>query len=337
MASRYRYVTPVDPARATGLVARVYAQIDRDFPTSRPPTMLTLSPAPRVLAAAWALLRESLFAGDAPRLGKEAVAGGVSLANRCPFCVDAHSMLVHGLGDRRLAEAIARDEIPDDPGHARLVAWGKATRTPSALPQAPFPAAHAPEYLGTALAFHFINRIVSALLTPDVLPGNAQRSAVVRAAAGRALSRAIRRRVEPGASLPLLAGSPQVPAWAGRSPVGIAFAALRAEAGDVGDLLSAGTRAVIRDSVAFWDGDHPSFGSSWLDAPLWAAAEEDVPAARIVLLTALAPYRLTDSDVAAWRAASPGRDADLVRLVAFGALTAVEHVEAGLTRAPSAA
>jgi hypothetical protein len=43
------------------------------------------------------------------------------------------------------------------------------------------------------------------------------------------------------------------------------------------------------------------------------------------VLAALAPYRITEEDVAAWREPSDG-DARLVRLVAYGAFAAVERI-----------
>jgi AhpD family alkylhydroperoxidase len=103
MPTPFRYVSPVPTKRATGQVAGVYAQLAADFGLARMPLFMTLSPAPGVLAATWALLRESLLAGHAPRTGKEVVATAVSLANRCPFCVDAHTVLLHATGAHRLA------------------------------------------------------------------------------------------------------------------------------------------------------------------------------------------------------------------------------------------
>ncbi|MEW9550071.1 carboxymuconolactone decarboxylase family protein [Nonomuraea sp. NPDC050783] len=329
---RFRYVTPVPPEAATGRVAEVYAQLAEDFGMARMAVFLTLSPAPEVLAATWALLRESLLAGEAPRTGKEVVALGVSLANRCPFCVAAHTTLLHATGDHRLAETVAAGGVPDDPGHARLLAWAKERG--AAAGGAPFPPEHAPEYVGTALTFHFVNRVASALLTENLLPGNLQKSRLVRSVGGRAMSRAVRRRPPGGASLPLvseLRGHSE-PGWGARTPVGVAYAALRTAARDGGDLLGDAARAVVAGTVAAWDGEHPPMGDAWLDGPLAGLPGPARPAARLALLAALAPYRVTDADVAAWRA--PGTsDGELVRLVAFGAVLATERVEGLITAA----
>ncbi|MEV0197903.1 carboxymuconolactone decarboxylase family protein [Nonomuraea sp. NPDC050691] len=288
------------------------------------------------------------MAGDVSRTGREVVALGVSVANRCPFCVGAHATLLHATGEHRLAETIAAGGTPDDPGHAALLTWATATRTPGAAEPAapPFPRRHTPEYVGTALTFHFVNRIASALLTEDLLPGGLQRSRLVRSAGGRAMARTVRRRLTSGESLVTLEGLPvgRERGWAAGTPIGRAYATLTAVAGEGEALLSPRARAFVREAVMASDGSHPPLGG-W--PYLGSLPARDRPGARLAVLAALAPYRVTDADVSAWReSGTPGRtvragtperggtsDQDLVRLVAFGAMTATAHVEAAITAA----
>ncbi len=110
----------------------------RDFGVDRPPTFVVLSAAPGILTATWALIRLSLIASAGSRTGKELAALGVSRANRCPFCVDAHTMLLHAIGDHALAERLAGGERPENEQHARVLAWGEATRVPGAVAGAPY-------------------------------------------------------------------------------------------------------------------------------------------------------------------------------------------------------
>ena len=219
----FRYTQPPPPRSATGRTAEVYAQLSEDFGIDDAVTFVVLSSAPELLAATWALMRESLLAGDGSRTGKELAALGVSRANRCPFCVDAHTVLLHATGDHALAERLARGGTPDKEVQARMLAWGEATRVPGHpdLTPLPFFARHTAAYVGTALSFHFINRIVSALLTENLLPGNAQRFRPVRSLAGRSLAKTLRRRLTPGTSLALLDGDPGPgPSWAAGTTVG---------------------------------------------------------------------------------------------------------------------
>ncbi|GGT03420.1 alkyl hydroperoxide reductase AhpD [Streptomyces kurssanovii] len=298
------------------MTADVYAQLARDFGIERAATFVVLSDSPPLLTGAWALLRESLLAGGVSRTDKEVVAAGVSLANRCPFCVDAHTVLLHATGDHALAETIARGKEPADPAHRRLLAWGKDIRGPR-----PFPAEQTPEHLGTALAFHFINRIVSALLNENMLPGGAQKYRLVRSAAGRSLARTVRRQLRPGDSLALLRTSGAEPAWAAGTPVGTAYGALREAALMGAGLLSEDDRALVRRTVAAHDGvAHPPLSADWLPD------REERPGARLALLAALAPYRITEEDVRAWRTPQH-TDHCLVHLTAYGAIAAVERIE----------
>ncbi|WP_327271921.1 carboxymuconolactone decarboxylase family protein [Streptomyces sp. NBC_01224] len=320
MTGPFRYTSPVPPKSATGTVADVYAQLGTDFGIERASTFVVLSAAPPLLAGAWAVMRESLLAGRAPRTDKEVVAAGVSLVNRCPFCVVAHTVLLHATGDHRLAETIVRGEQPKDPAHRQLLAWGKDMSTAQ-----PFPAEQAAEYIGTGLAFHFINRIVSSLLTEDMLPGGAQKYRLVRTVAGRSLSGTVRRELMSGESLALLETEGESPCWAAGTAIGTAFGALRTAAHLGAGLLSNEELTVVRESVAAWDGVTP--------LPLHGAqlpGRDELPGARLALLAARAPYRITDDDVAAWLV-PPHTDHCLVHLIAFGAFCAVERIEATLT------
>jgi AhpD family alkylhydroperoxidase len=322
----YRFFTPAKAPAATGLTAEVYRQLRDEF-LGPAPTFQALSAAPEVLAASWALMREALLAGGASRVDRELVASAVSRANRCRFCVDAHVMLLHALGAHELAEIMARGDTPPQPRHAELAGWAAASRNPRA---AAWTSPYGPEVTGTLLAFHFINRIVSALLDPDLLPGGLQRSPVVRSVGGRLYAKTAREPKEPGRSLPLLVAGPTAPpAWAGDSPVGVAYASLKNAATKGGDLLSDVARQTVTATVRWEDGRHPARPAEWAAELVRDLTGTDRVGTRIALLAAFAPSAISPGDVAVWRLSHPG-DADLVRLVAYGAITATDHVAQAL-------
>ncbi|WP_262284052.1 carboxymuconolactone decarboxylase family protein [Micromonospora sp. MA102] len=325
----YRFFTPEKASAATGLTAEVYRQLRDEF-LGPVPTFQALSVVPELLAATWALMREALLAGDASRVDRELVASAVSRANRCRFCVDAHVMLLHALGEHALAEVIARGGTPPEPGHAALARWAEASRHPAA---ADWTGRYGPELTGTLLAFHFINRVVSALLDPDLLPGGLQRSPVVRSVGGRLYARTARAGREPGRGLPLVdAGSAAPPAWAGDSPVGVAYASLRNAALRGGDLLGDVARQTVAATVRWEDGRFPERPADWAVDLVRDVPGVDRVGTRIALLAAFAPSAISVGDVALWRLSHPG-DTDLVRLVAYGAITATDHVARALTSA----
>jgi AhpD family alkylhydroperoxidase len=322
----YRFFSPAPAKAATGLTAAVYQQLREDF-RGPVPTFQALSAAPEVLAASWALMREALLAGQDRRIEREVVAASVSRANRCQFCVDAHVTLLHSLGASELAEVIARGDTPPQPKHAELARWAAGSRTPRAVG---WTSPYRPEITGTLLAFHFINRIVSALLAPDLLPAGLQRFPVVRSAGGRLYARAAREPKEPGLGLALLGpASAMPPAWAGESPVGVAYAALRAAATKGGEPLSDIARRTVGATVRWEDGRHPADPAGWATDLVRDLPGADRAGTRIALLAAFAPGAITAADVAGWRALHPA-DAELVRLVAYGAITATDHVARAL-------
>ncbi|WP_250005292.1 carboxymuconolactone decarboxylase family protein [Actinoplanes sp. M2I2] len=322
----YRFFTPSLARAATGSTAEVYRQLREDF-LGPLPTFQALSAAPEILAPAWALMREALLAGGASRVERELVASVVSRANRCRFCVDAHVTLLHALGEHGLAEVIARGDPPPRPRHATLAAWAAGSRSPRA---SRWSSPYCPEITGTLLAFHFINRVVSALLAPDLLPGGLQRFPAVRTAGGRFYARTVREPKEPGRSLALLdGGAATPPAWAGDSPVGVAYAALREAATDGGELLSEAARHTVAATVSWADGRHPERPAEWATDLVRDLPGRDRVGARIALLAAFAPAAITPGDVALRRLTHPS-DADLVRLVAYGAIAATDHVARAL-------
>jgi hypothetical protein len=78
-----RYLDEGRRQPAVPLVTEVYAEIRRDFGVVAEPFRVQ-APAPPILAAAWAVLREAVLGGRVPRRVKETVATVISQLNRCP-------------------------------------------------------------------------------------------------------------------------------------------------------------------------------------------------------------------------------------------------------------
>jgi AhpD family alkylhydroperoxidase len=285
---------------------------------------MMLSPAPELLAPLWALLRESLVAGAVPRWHKEIVAVSVSQTNRCAYDVAGHLVFLRLAGGEYVADALERGAEPTDPQAAAIARWARSAGA------APLSTADAPEYVGTALALHFINRLVLVLLNADLLPGS-MRDGEPPAFAGAPIARAIQRQRPAGVSLGLLRSLPTdgLPAWASASPVGVAYAALRDAARLGQGLLTASARDVVSDTVSRWWGRELTGDRGWLAEPLGQLTPAEQRGATLAILAALAPAEITGDDVAAWRG-TEYTDHCLLHLLGYGAITAVELVEADL-------
>ncbi|WP_158851265.1 carboxymuconolactone decarboxylase family protein [Saccharothrix deserti] len=303
--ARIRHVSPVHPSQATGRVADVYADVEADFGMLAPPIALH-SPAPEPLAAAWSLLRETLIAdGLVDRAAKEAVAAAVSRSNTCPYCVEVHTATLTGLG----AEA----------RHTAIGAW--ADRSGDTLP---FPAEHLPELLGTATAFHYLNRMVNLYLDDSPLPANAP--AVASRFLGRFMGATARSNHTPGTSLRLLPAA-ELPAdleWTATGPViadslgRVAAAFDRAGA----RVLPADVRDHVAAYVAAWDGEPKGISRGWAEEAIAALRPGDRPAARLALLTALASYQVDDAVIAGFHR----DDRSLVELTSWASFTAARRM-----------
>ncbi len=337
MRSLVHHVTPVAPNAARGLVAEVYAQVRGEFQLAPPLTLH--SPAPRILAGAWSVTRESqIVQGRLARPVKEAISASVSYINRCPYCVDAHTGLLQGAAEHDVAasirsgqpRAIADDRVRD------LVRWAFVTRRPRdpIVTNPPFSLEEAPEVIGTALAYHYVNRMAHVFLGDNLLPLPSSLRGAARWVFGATFAkRMVERGGEPGASLSLLpdASLPAGLRWAESNPA-IAgawarFAAVVDEAGE--RVLPEPVRAWLRARLAEWEGDDPGLSTVWVDDAAASLEEAHRPAGRFVLLVALASYRVDESTVEAFRTTTPG-DRALVEASAWAALQAARRVGAWL-------
>ncbi|HVS00556.1 MAG TPA: carboxymuconolactone decarboxylase family protein [Thermoanaerobaculia bacterium] len=333
-----RHLHPVPPESATGLVAQVYAQARRDFGLL-PPIPLH-SPDPPLLAGMWAVLRETLVAGQIPRPIKEAAAAAISRLNRCPYCVDAHSLMLVAAGQRTAAREIVagRESSVQDEDLRRAVAWAAASRSPGApeLANRPFPE-HAAELVGTAAAFHYINRMAHVFLpdSPFPLPPGTgwAKGLVMRLVAGR-FAPGLTRGYTSGDALSLLpevelpAGLP----WARSNPAVAGAYARFASAVDslAREALSTQVRDLVVARVDSWNGADPGLGRGWLEEAVAALPEEDKPAGRLTLLTALASYQVDDGIVAAFRVRH-SEDRHLLGAVSWASFIAARRVASWLS------
>jgi hypothetical protein len=275
------------------------------------------------------------------------------------------------MGAGAVADEVAGGGIVAEPRPARVFGWARASASGAVAEMPPVDGAAA-EFLGTVLFTHFVNRMVLAMLPPDLEPGDLTADAPapfegapvlrvpppdpgqgglggasvpVAGVTGAPLDGAPghvpgSEQVPgqepgrgPGASLGLLGGHPSGtrPGWSD-GPVGTAYGVLAATAAQGAGLLAPAASAAVAEVVAANRG-RIAHGRPRGVERLDGLGEGDRAGARVAILTALAPARLTDADVAAWRATdSRFTDHCTVYLLAYGAMTAVSQIEADLAR-----
>jgi AhpD family alkylhydroperoxidase len=263
-AQKVKYLRPVAYEDANGLVAAVYRQMRRDFQLLTPIT--AHSGIPELLAAVWCITRETLIAGSVPRLHKEVVAAAVSQANRCTYCVDAHVLMLQGGNEDETARALTMANLERIPDYAlrSLAKWGLSTRfsKEAADLRHPFDQGRAPEIIGTAVAFHYINRVVDVFLekSPMELPWPLSwaKGPLGKIAASTFAKRLVGVTARPDDSLQLFPDAQLPPdlSWAQSNPfVAGAYARLATAVESVGrNFISTPVSALVLDRVARWNG-----------------------------------------------------------------------------------
>ena len=115
------------------------------------------------------IVRETLVAGPGRRGDKELVAAGVARANACPYCLTAHAGMAHAAGEADTVRELFANN--NDGETAPLLAWAAATTAAGSegLRGPPFSQEDGPGLRGTAVVFHYVNRLVNVFCSESPL------------------------------------------------------------------------------------------------------------------------------------------------------------------------
>lgn len=326
-----RFLTIHKPSEATGKLKQIYAQVDRDFMLVAPFTLHAAEPD--LVAAVWSAERETMLYGLVPRAHKEAVVSEVAKTNQCPFCVSAHTLMMAAAGENDASQVVytGKGHIADELLRQRIE-WGASTRTPDAeiLHNPPFNAVEAPEIIGGALAFHYINRMVSLFIEGDMMPNMGLLNGFIRNGVWRFMMKSkMEKQSIPGDSLQFLpeADLPDVFDWAKNHPhISRSFAGITATHEKYAQqVVSPDLLAPVQAEYDRWSGEDTGISRKWLAEATTDLSEADRSAASMMLLAGFAPYQVTESDINAFREHYPD-DRQLLAVTGWGAWAAVRRI-----------
>jgi len=318
-----------DPA-----VVEIYHQMRRDFGALVEPFTLH-SASPKLLGGIWAASRETeLVSNVVSRNEKELIATAISHTNRCPYCVDAHTMMLNAGGDHPLAQLLSSDTVDtiSDPELNALYTWAASSRSPQSpiILAPPFSLQAAPEIIGMAVLFHYINRMVSLFLADSPLPLNVSwMKGGLKRVAGWYFSLAAKRKKTPGESLKFVpsVSLPDDMHWAEGS-VAIAhsfggFSHVVDEAGAA--LLSATVRRCVAQFIDSWNGEDPGMSRQWVEAIVADLKDADKDVARLILTASIAPYQVDEQMILTFRNIHPTDEA-LLAALSWGSFTVARRI-----------
>ena len=165
-----RHLKKPDLRTRDPLARSILDQAAREFQMAPPVTLHIADP--ELMGGLWHAARETYVVDREGRAMREAVAAAVSKINECPYCVTVHAGLFAAAG--RDARGLENPErLPPDIAAAHR--WASASLTPDseALREPAVPVTSWPQVFGTAVVYHYLNRLVSVFLvdTPVALPG----------------------------------------------------------------------------------------------------------------------------------------------------------------------
>ncbi len=331
-----KYIKPIKPSHAQGRLKEIYDDIQHVFPGKGPiaAPYVAHSLAVDFLDQHWQTAKATYFSGTFTREYKDVIAGAVSVANQCPYCVEAHSNLVK-FTDQEVALAIQTKNS----GHIHnaelrnLVEWGFATLSPTSeiIKNPPFNATDRAEIVGTALNFHYINRFINVFLEDSVIPiPNVMGVKSLLMFMGKPILQELSHlKLNDGKALRSTPNGalPHDMRWAESNPiVATAFLRLAKAADRAGEEeLPADVRVVVAEKINAWRGESMPLGKQWLETATAPLVDEMKPLARLALMTALASYRVDQETIAAFKHVLPG-DASLVKAVIWASFQAARRI-----------
>ncbi|NOR51601.1 MAG: alkylhydroperoxidase [Gammaproteobacteria bacterium] len=318
----------------SGIVEEIYDQINSDFGAVVEPFLLH-SLSPRILGGVWASCRETELVTDiVPRKEKELVASTISQINRCPYCVDAHTIMLNAEGAHEVTGLLSTDTKTDisDPKLLALHEWALSTRTPRAdiILAPPFSIDEAPEIIGMAVFYHYINKMASVFLSATPLPSNVKwLKGFLKIIAGWYFSLSARQSKVSGESLKFIpmAELPEELVWAKGSPsITKAFAGFSTVIDEAGrDILPNEVRQCVEQYVHSWNGDDPGISRHWVEEAIHGLDDADKDVGRLLLTASIAPYQVDENMILLFRNTHPS-DEELLGALAWGSFTVAKKI-----------
>ncbi|VAW75026.1 hypothetical protein MNBD_GAMMA13-1514 [hydrothermal vent metagenome] len=326
-----RHIQRPDLATDDPLVRKVMEQASREFQVAPPVTLH--QPDPLLLAGVWGLMREAFVVHAEGRVVREAVAAAVSQLNECPYCVDVHASMHLSAGGEG---NILTDELSNGTSASALAyQWASATLTPDAdiIHHPQIPAGDVPQVFGTAICFHFINRMVNIFLDKAPMPMPAAGSNFMRAFSRASLrffgKRMVQLDGEPGAFIidPGEMALPPEFSWSA-SDLNVAgsltrFAYAAEHAGR--EALHEDVRTVVTDHLQTWKGEPPGLGRGWVDTLVKQVDARLQPSTRLALLAARASWQIDEQVVADFRSVVDD-DRSLIQAAGWASFAAVRRI-----------
>jgi len=250
------------------------------------------------------------------------------------FVYQRNNSGLNAMGEHKVAGSLSFGDASEiaDPKLKAIGEWALSTRSPKSdiVLSPPFSSKEAPEIIGVAVLFHYINKMVSLFLSETPLPSNrGWLKGALKRMAGWYFSFSMKRSKSYGDSLKFLPESelPSDLIWSQDSPyVAKGFAQFSTVIDEIGDdFLPDSIRHCVRNYVDAWNGEHPGMSTQWSDQAVRDLDDEFKAAGRLVLMSAIAPYQVDEQLIVRFRDIYP-EDEALLGALAWGSFMAAKRI-----------
>lgn len=314
MSQLVRHIQAASPRQSSGISQKIFAQMRLENAGVHGPFLIHAA-QPTLLAAVWALFRETQLASAVPRAHQETIALLIAEENRCPWCIEAHQLALN-----------TQQPNPE------IVAWYKANPNPlehSSIHGSSVQAMIA--YRAAVLLWQYINRMTNVLLVESAWQNFGSLRGPLTRVMGHVFGAFfLNRRYIPGRSLEFIAEAPLPAHLAWAEPhhnIAVALAYFhhqvnRLAAGIIPDHV----QIFVLEFVHEHRGQNMGLSRRWADDAVQSLEPAQQPIAQLLLLTALASYQIDDELISQLRRILPA-DADLLALLAWGSYAMYNRLE----------
>jgi AhpD family alkylhydroperoxidase len=269
-----KYLKAESVRHSVGSNRAVFAQMQLENAGVHGPFLIHAA-QPKLLAALWAIFRETQLASGIPRANLETLALLIAQDNRCPWCIEAHQVALHSHGI-----------VPE------IEQWYRANPNPTRSPS------NEAVLRIASICWQYINRMTNIFLVESAW----QRFGVLRNSAQPLMGKIfatffLGRKYAAGRSLELIDQTP-LPEhlhWAASAGAsGQALAYFHQTILALGErLIAPQTQKVVLETIK----SKPSLGLSrhWADKAVASLEPKEQIVAKVLLLAALASYQIDEN------------------------------------------
>jgi len=319
-----KYITPIQPINEDDLLSKTYAQIQQEaLPI---PILVMHSVSPKLFASNWSLFRETFLVNhQVNRDVKEAINLAVSKLNTCPYCIEAHTIMLSGLQQQKVADAIVNHDLNaiTNLQLKSIVEWALASNQPNhpRLQNPPFNLVEAPEIIGAALNFHYTNRLVNIFIEPELIPltfGEAMNRWLI-------CDRMIKTGLigtsrNPGVSLALLPPTTVSDHFPWATPNPFISQALARHAFAIKEIIDQFVSQDIQDfveqTISQWDGQDKGISRQWVEILTQRFDLAGKALTKLALLTAFSSFQVDETIINEFKCHFP-QDEQLLAVIAW--------------------